>query len=475
VPIGAPCHIHRNQKLNAEVIKRRKSSCLQRAKSLRHFMTAILAKTISHKTVGWCYALLISLTIAFSSVSSYSMYRHALTPACMDGTTSTPYSGPTAPNAPNAESPPFCSSDVLNAYQTVYYYYSYTGVELFSFDAFQQRGTSFFYPFESLGPNSTCPTLSSENADSLTVIVQGSALSSTASQETSSFRSAVHPANRLLLTVPFRNHNLPFQLPDSTTTYYARNFVDRGTSFGFEVATSNSAPALSAEQLQSTFGSAIFRVKLPFASQCASQFQKTYRPGPAGSINNVDGTLKAANGGICLTQETQTGVQISIPGLIGSALAFSTLLWIALDFPFVRKFRLFNVLFISINALSIIFLIAALALGATMFTTKVAPCVVGSDFSNESVMPAPRRAAINGFTPSSGGFDMSVSRTQAAGLFQTTQAGNAAVYMKPSFRPTSGAGFGIAALVFQFLFTVVFALKVDWTDSYLDVSANSNL
>lgn len=433
-------------------------------------MNNLFAKTISHKTAYWCYELVFVCIIVFLAASSYSMYRHALTPACMDGTTSTPYNGPNAPNAPNDRSKPFCSSAAADAFAPIYLYYGYSGVDYFKFDPFQQIGESRFFPFEPLGPNSTCPSMSSEGLDTMTVTVnfQSDRLVITSLQEATNIANAIQRLQFFMS--PFRNHNTAFQLAsDLTKTYYMRDSGSESPTF--RVAASTTDPPLTADQLRSTFGAANFKIKFPFISECASQFQKTYRMGPGGSGTSADGILKTGNGGICLTREMQAAVQVSIPGLIGSALALVICLSLAMDITPIRTFRYFNVVFVCINVLGLILLIAALGHGAAVITGKVAPCITSSDFSSASLMPAPTAAASNGFTPSSGGFDMSQAQTGAVSTFQPTQFNNAAVYMKATFRPSTGAGFGIAAVVLQFLFTITFGIKVDWASAGSDSSS----
>jgi hypothetical protein len=390
---------------------------------------------------------------------------HRLTPTCMDGTTASPYrQSPTAPNAPNANSPPFCTTTTAESFMTIEFTYGYAGVTRYAFNNFYKVSQNQNFDFESIGTNSTCPTGSSENADSFTVIAQSNRLAITLSQETIN----VFNSQSLLqqqLNAFVNGHNLPFQLSTgSTTTYYMRNLASSTTQSQptFQVATNTRDPPMNANELQAAFGTAVVKITFPHLSKCASQFKQVFRPGPGSSSINDDGTVKGSNGGICLTQEMQTGVRITIPGLIGSVLALIWLLGMALEYDSVRKLSFFNAIFVSVNVLAIILLIAALGHGSVIFSQGLAPCLFGSQLSNDQVMPAATSSAVNGFTPSSGGFDMTFASTGAPGTYLPVQNGNAAVYLKPEYRVALGAAFGIASVIALSILTMVFALKADW-------------
>jgi len=166
---------------------------------------------------------------------------------------------------------------------------------------------------------------------------------------------------------------------------------------------------------------------------------------------------------MCLVQATQTAAQVSIPGLIGTAIALTVVICIIMEIPPLRKQSWFNILFVSINVLTLIIMIAAVALGAAVLGQLVAPCLFLTDFSSDQVAPAPTRAAINGFTPSSGGvLPISTSSFQT---YQAVQSGNSAVFMRATFDIGGGAAWGIAFIVLQFIFTIYFGMKTDWAEA----------
>ena len=90
-------------------------------------------------------------------------------------------------------------------------------------------------------------------------------------------------------------------------------------------------------------------------------------------------------------------------------------------------------------------------------------------------MPAAARAPINGFALSSRGLNMQYALTGATCKFKAIQSRNAAVYLKPRFRPSYGAGFGIATLVGQFIFTIVFGIKTNWAAAAASESTSDSL
>ena len=69
---------------------------------------------------------------------------------------------------------------------------------------------------------------------------------------------------------------------------------------------------------------------------------------------------------------------------------------------------------------------------------------------------------------------MRYARTGATGSYEDIQSGNAAVYMKSTFSPSSGAGAGIAAICLQFIFTIVFAKKTNWSAVFEGSTSESN-
>ena len=86
-------------------------------------------------------------------------------------------------------------------------------------------------------------------------------------------------------------------------------------------------------------------------------------------------------------------------------------------------------------------------------------------------MPSPIGTKINGYTPSSSGA-ISFAQT-GAGLFRITQASGVAAYNKPYVLPNTGAVQLIIAIVFMFLFSIIFAIKVDCTAAGSTADANS--
>lgn len=415
------------------------------------------AKTVSHNIAALCYVALGIIIILSLAFSSNYMFRHLLNPACLDGTTSTLYPGSRF-NAPNSDSKPFCTSDAAKSFKAYAFLYGYSGVAVQSSHNFAKVFSHTFHPFEELGPNSTCPKAISD-LDSL-VSVEFKEGSLQLAPSTAGF---LNKLGRLLpLQLPFGFHNIPVRFSDGfvRSTYYVRDFDI--TTGKFKVAANVRDPPLNPAEMNATFSNGFNSLAVFGHKECASQFKKTFRQGAGDSGINIDGTAKGSNGGICLTEEMQPAVQISIPALIGTALALLILLTVAMMAPFARIHRFFNIFFISTNSLCIVLMIIALGHGAAIFSQEVAPCVFGTDFSNDQLMPAAARAAVNGFTPSSGGYNMDSARTGATGDFREVQSGNSAVYMKPKFVTSYGADFGIAAICLQFIFTILFATKANW-------------
>ena len=197
----------------------------------------------------------------------------------------------------------------------------------------------------------------------------------------------------------------------------------------------------------------------PSLADCASQQKVNFRPGPGDSSLNADGTIKGSQGGFCVTEQTQAGI-LAVPGLVITTIVLLLILDVLMIIPASRKFRLFNVVFIVISAICLIFLIAAVGTGAAVLAGRAGPCRFLSSMTTEQLMPSPTRGSINGFVPSSGG--ASVPTSGATGRFQATQSGNAAVYLRPDFQLGSGAGLLVATIVILFVFVIVFAIKTDW-------------
>jgi hypothetical protein len=430
---------------------------------------AMSAKTVSHKSAALCYVALGIVIIVCLITSAADMFMHVLIPACLDGTTSELYNN-SRYNAPNADSKPYCTSDAAKSYRVPVYLYGYSGVAMQSFHSFEKLFAYYFVPFEELGPNSTCPKAISDLDSLVSVVFKDDSLQLTPGSP--AFRNRLGRLESLQR--PFRFHNTPvrFSSLGSKSTYYVRD-LDLMTG-KFKVAANTRDPPLNPAEMNSTFPYLFNSLAVFGNKECASQFKKTFRQGAGDSGINIDGTAKGSYGGICLTDEMQAAAQISIPALIGTALALLTLLTIAMITPFARIHRYFNIFFISTNVLCMILLIVALGQGTAIFSRDVASCVFGTDFSNEQLMPAATRAAVNGFTPSSGGYDMQSARTDATGRFQETQSGNAAVSVNSTFSPSYGAGAGIAAICLQFIFTIVFAKKTNWSAASEGSTSESN-
>jgi len=384
----------------------------------------------------------------------------------MDGTTTTPYPGPNAPNAPDRDSRPFCTSATADSFSSFFISFGFHGVVTEEFNSFSREGTSTFRPYRRLGENSSCPSFADENADSFTVTVQADTFAATDSPQTRNLLSAISGLQSIT-----NFNNVPFQLTGATTTYYMREL--RTSSPGpspvptlpiFRVARTTREPPLEEAAMRATFGAIGTTTTMRYIAleQCASQFRSTFRSGPGDSHINADGTLKTSNGGPCLLQATQTAAQVSIPGLIGTAITLQIVLIIIMSIAALRKQSWFNILFVSINVLTMIMMIAAVALGAAVLAGFVAPCLFVTDFSSDQVAPAPTRAAVNGFTPSSGGVSVQATSPQR---FQAVQSGNSAVFMRPAFFLSAGAILGIVFIVLHFICTICFGIKTDWAEA----------
>jgi len=189
--------------------------------------------------------------------------------------------------------------------------------------------------------------------------------------------------------------------------------------------------------------------------------QKNAIAAPAGLESNIkdDGTLKTGSCGYCLTQTLMTG-WVAVPGLCGVTIALLLILEIMMIIPAARKLAFFRILFIVVSVICLIFLIAAVGAGATMFL-ETAKCRSVTDFSQAQMMPSPNgRDKINGYTPSSGGADLKPSNGQ--GSYLSDQAEGPAAWSSPYLIPSVGAVQLIIAIVFLFVFTIVFTIKTDW-------------
>lgn len=426
------------------------------------------------------YVIITVLCIAGLLNSSNDMYRHNLLPTCMDGTTTTPYTGLSAPNAPTLNDRPFCTNEAAStAFLTPSIGYGYFGFSWSIFNGFQNIFVSYFFPFNAPGRNSTCPTASSEGANSITLSAGGfpgtfSVLN--AEKFVTAFLGAVtNPFSPRILSQRFGLffnvlfNNFPVEISGSTgkSNVFLRNVVDLpgppspgpepSSAVTFQVATSPTAiPVATISSLN--LGNPPYTVTFPSLADCASQQKVNFRQGPGDSSFNADGTIKGSQGGFCVTEQTQAGI-LAVPGLVVTTIVLLLILDLLMIIPASRKFRLFNVVFIVISAICLIFLIAAVATGAAVLVARAGPCFYLSSMTTEQLMPSPTRGSINGFVPSSGG---TVVPPNGPHKFRDTQSGNAAVYLRPDFQVGSGAGLLVATIVLLFVFVIVFAIKTDW-------------
>lgn len=87
-------------------------------------MSGLMAKTLHPACALVGFSVITAIVFTGLLSSPFSMFVAVSEPKCMDGTTSTPYpftvnalgvAAPiTGPNAPNADSVPFCNQDALN-------------------------------------------------------------------------------------------------------------------------------------------------------------------------------------------------------------------------------------------------------------------------------------------------------------------------------------------------------------------------
>ena len=176
-----------------------------------------------------------------------------------------------------------------------------------------------------------------------------------------------------------------------------------------------------------------------------------------------DGTLKTDTGtcGNCVTQQQQTGNR-AVLGLCGITITLLLVMDVMMCIPVIRKKDFFRIMVIVLSVLCIIFLIAAVSSAAVTFMS-VAQCFFLSDFSQAQYMPSPIGQKINGYTPSAGGAS-NFNKMPGSGLFEIPQASGVAAYLKPYVLPSSGATQLIISIVLLSLFTVIFAIKVNWAE-----------
>ena len=418
-------------------------------------MSGIFAKTF-HPLCA-LVGLVIVTALVFGGLlsSGFTMFTVVAIPQCMAGTRTDPY--PTTITAPNAQSKPFCTSDALNtAYQTTFQSFGYFGVSSGFSDGFTSSSTMFSLTYCFKRSNGTCPTFGDEGANTFIATSSGSRFST---KDPKQFPSAV-PAQSAL-----NYNNIPITLGpssalpagvDASKTYFMRNLVMAGPQAGsFQIAADTSGLPLD---ISGTSAGDI-TVTVPSFSSCATQQNVKMPAFPAQESNrNADGTLKVGTCGYCLSQRQFTG-WLAVPVLCGFTIALLLILEILMCIPAVRKLAFFHILFVIISVICIIFLIAAVGAGGTMFL-ETAKCLSQTDFSEAQYSPAPFANAFDGYTPSRGGAPM----VPSAGLggYNAAQASGAAAYMKPYLVPSIGAAHLVAAIVLLFVFTIIFAIKTDW-------------
>jgi hypothetical protein len=165
---------------------------------------------------------------------------------------------------------------------------------------------------------------------------------------------------------------------------------------------------------------------------------------------------------------------LSVPGLVGVTIALLLLLELMICIPFIRKMGFFRIIFIVISVLCLLFLIAAVGSGATMFR-EIAQCVGQTDFSPSQLMPSKTSApVIGGYQPVAGGIELrevsGLSRLNRDSSLLNQLSGKAAG-AEVLYIPYTGAAQLIAAIVFLFLFTIFFAIKTDWAASAPDADS----
>jgi hypothetical protein len=451
-------------------------------------MSGICAKNLHPACALVGYTVITALVFAGLLASPFDMFVAVGIPTCMAGTTSTYYQytpspvpgSPVPPNAPTTTSVPFCTSDALiNSYNIQYNAYGYIGTVTGFTNVFYGYNEVTSIPYCLKKSNGTCPTFSDQGANTFTVqTVSGSSMFSITDAKL--FMQA--GGGRSFAN--YNNYPITFAsgsaLPstsagalDSSKTYYVRNFgfgmpspspspspSPGGPTFGIAADTSGN-PLIFTGIAPSNTITATF----PSLGSCASQqnVQPASATNPANM--NLDGTLKTGSCGYCLTQTQQTGV-LAVPGLCGTTLALLLIMELLMCVPVVRKMGFFRILVIVISVLCLIFLIAAVAGAAVMFS-RVAQCFAQMDFNDDQLMPSPTGAApFGGYTPSSGGAPLFGSGGRGGsppGSYTASQVSGSAAYIKPLIIPSAGAGLLIIAIVLLFLFTIFFGIKTDWT------------
>ena len=423
------------------------------------------AKTFHPLCALVAYTVVTSLVFAGLLNSGFTMFNVVNFPECMSGTTSTLYNDKPRYSAPSGKVP-FCSKDALaNAYAIGFGAYGYLGISEGVTDVFTSQTimTTTYYCFAK--SNQTCPNWESDGLTSFTVKFLGAggqfqffdpkARDKLRAMAGGQFSGESSPGLSKFNNFPikFGTANLPSGL-DASKTYYFRGDVFDPR---FQIADDTSSPPKKIDAIAGT-GDISFTIQM-FAG-CPSQKNALASFSTAESSNvNDDGTLKTGSCGYCLTQPLMTG-WVAVPGLCGVTITLLLILEIMMIIPAARKLAFFRILFIVVSVICLIFLIAAVGAGATMFL-ETAKCRGITDFTQAQMMPSPDgRDKINGYTPSKGG--ASLIESSGRGSYDSMQGSGPAAWMSPYLIPSIGAVQLIIAIVFLFVFTIVFTIKTDW-------------
>lgn len=313
--------------------------------------------------------------------------------------------------------------------------------------------TTTYYCFAK--SNQTCPNWESDGLTSFTLRYIGAGGRFQITDPKASEKLQAQGINVLSFNnfpIKFSAANLPSGL-DASKTYYVRGNPLAGP---FQIADDTSSPP---KKMDAAAGTGDMSLTIQMFAGCPSQ--KNAIAAPAGLESNIkdDGTLKTGSCGYCLTQTLMTG-WVAVPGLCGVTIALLLILEIMMIIPAARKLAFFRILFIVVSVICLIFLIAAVGAGATMFL-ETAKCRSVTDFSQAQMMPSPDgRDKINGYTPSAGGAPLIPSNGR--GSYDSNQASGPAAWSSPYLIPSVGAVQLIIAIVFLFVFTIVFTIKTDW-------------
>jgi hypothetical protein len=420
-------------------------------------MSGICAKNVHPLCALVAYAIVTALVFGGLLSSGFTMFSAVAVPECMPGTTSTLY-----PSAPRYSAPsgkvPFCSKDALaNSVKVRFQAYGYLGVSDGVNDMFTSSSTITTKSYCFKKSNQTCPNWESDGLTTLTAKYGGGQFQwSDAAKISKVFKQGVSLVDYNNWPVKLGPANVPEGV-DASKTYYLRDFA----LTGFSIADDTSSPPkkLTAPAAPN----ADIPVTLQQFAFCPSQTNALTPSDPNQESNvNEDGTFKTGSCGYCLTQPLMTG-WVAVPGLCGATIFLLLVLEIMMLIPALRKREFFRILFIALSVICLIFLIAAVGAGGTMFI-ETAKCYSLTDFSQAQFMPSPVDKAFDGFTPSAGGAQLQLSSGSGKYMIdrKMTQNGQAVAYMNPFLVPNIGAAQLVAAIVLLFVFLIVFAIKTDW-------------